>query len=232
MANQRQRSAVFAPEFMRRSAQTSAAPMSESNQAHWQQVYTKPLDSLSWTAAHLNTSLALLRAAGLRPGHRLIDVGSGASTLVDDLLASGFDELTCLDLSDAALHILQQRLGSNAARVQFLSGSVCTLALPQHAFDAWHDRAVAHFLTTESEMDAYRQQIQHALKPGGIAVLAGFAPDGPERCSGLPVCRRDEQALWALLGRDAFSLMAHQRDVHLTPSGRAQSFCFAAFRKH
>lgn len=205
--------------------------MTSPPQDHWQAVYQKPLSELSWTRPRLDTSLALLFRHGLAVNQALIDVGAGASTLVDDLLAAGVLQVTCLDWSKAALTQVQQRLGERAQSVRFIVDSVTTAALPAAAFDAWHDRAVAHFLTDPADQSAYRQQLQHALKPGGLAIIAGFAPDGPERCSGLPVVRRDEQALWDLVGREAFTLLEHCRERHLTPGGREQPFCYAIFRR-
>lgn len=205
--------------------------MSDVTQNHWQQVYEKPLDALSWTRPHLDMSLQLLTKHGLQTTHRVIDVGAGASTLVDDLLAAGVRSVTCMDLLDTALKITRDRLGANAREIHFLVGSIIDIDLPTDHFDFWHDRAVAHFLTDAAAQATYARQVQKTLKPGGIVIISGFAPDGPERCSGLPVCRRDEQDQWDLIGRDAFDLIDTTRDTHLTPAGREQRFCYGVFRR-
>ncbi|AVP97984.1 SAM-dependent methyltransferase [Ahniella affigens] len=205
--------------------------MSDVTENHWQQVYEKPLDALSWTRPHLDLSLRLLTKHGLQPAHHLIDVGAGASTLVDDLIAAGVRTVTCMDLSGTALNVARDRLGAHARDVHFLVGSIIEIDLPTTHFDFWHDRAVSHFLTDTAAQAAYARQVRKTLKPGGIVVLAGFAPDGPERCSGLPVCRRDAQDQWDLLGREAFELLDTAREIHLTPTGREQRFCYGVFRR-
>lgn len=205
--------------------------MSDVTENHWQQVYKKPLDALSWTRPHLDLSLQLLTKHGLQPAHHVIDVGAGASTLVDDLIAAGVHNVTCMDLSGTALNVTRDRLGARARDVQFLVGSIIDIDLPIDHFDFWHDRAVAHFLTVPADQAGYGSQVRKTLKPGGIAIIGGFAPDGPERCSGLPVCRRDEQDQWDLLGRDAFDLLDTTREFHLTPAGREQRFCYGVFRR-
>lgn len=201
-----------------------------SDPGHWQAVYRdKPADRVSWYAPHLDTSLRLLRAAGLGAGSRLIDVGGGASTLVDDALALGA-EVTVLDLADAALAISRARLGERAACVQWRTGDVCEVALPAAAFDFWHDRAVLHFLVDPGSAQRYVAQAAHALSPGGTLLVAGFAPDGPERCSGLAVARRDLAALDALFAH-AFERRGSERETHRTPAGGEQAFLYAWYRR-
>lgn len=198
---------------------------------HWQSAYAKPDDALSWTRAHLDTSLALLRAHGFAPGLRVVDIGAGRSSLVDDLLDAGLSRITLVDLSQAALDAVRERLGARAASVRFLAGDLRTLPLPAAGFDRWHDRAVAHFLTTPEDEAAYGTQVRHAVAPGGIVVIGGFAPDGPERCSGLPVQRRDAALMHDLVGREAFDCLDEVFEEHVTPAGRVQRFCFGVFRK-
>ncbi len=196
---------------------------------HWENVYRrKPADSVSWYRPHLDMSLALLAQAGLSPASRVIDVGGGASTLVDDLLARGTSQVTVLDLSASALAIARDRLGAAAASVQWLVGDVRDIALPPEAFDSWHDRAVLHFLTDEASTRRYADQVAAALRPGGHAVIGGFAPDGPERCSGLTVARRSAQDIAALLG-PRFVLRDERREVHATPGGGEQAFAWGCF---
>lgn len=196
-------------------------------QAHWQNVYrTRTADSVSWYRPHLEISLELLERAGVSVDSRLIDVGGGASTLVDDLLARGLGRITVLDLSAAALDVARTRLGERARDVAWRVDDVLTAALPAGGFDVWHDRAVFHFLTDPADAARYARQAALAVRPGGHAVIAGFAPDGPERCSGLPVARRSAQEIEQLLG-PAFRLLERRGERHLTPAGGEQSFEYA-----
>ncbi|MDY0021626.1 class I SAM-dependent methyltransferase [Arenimonas caeni] len=198
---------------------------------HWQDVYRrKPADGVSWYAPHLDTSLALLARAGLGPASRVIDVGGGASTLVDDLLARGVASVTVLDLSDAALAVARQRLGEVAARVHWLADDVRSAPLGEGAFDLWHDRAVLHFLTDPADADVYVRQARRALAPGGRLVIGGFAPDGPERCSGLEVARRSSEDIAALFG-DGFELLDSRREIHHTPGGSDQAFAWTVLAR-
>ncbi|HEY9144486.1 MAG TPA: methyltransferase domain-containing protein [Arenimonas sp.] len=155
---------------------------------------------MSWYRPHLETSLGLLQRAGLSPGSRVIDVGAGASTLVDDLVALGVAHVTVLDLSAKALSLARARVGERVDQVTWLPGDLLTVPLPRGGFDLWHDRAVLHFLTDAGDALRYAQRAAEALRPGGYAVIGGFAPDGPERCSGLTVARRSPEEVAALLG--------------------------------
>jgi len=198
--------------------------------AHWRAVYRdRPADRVSWYAPHLVTSLRLLRGAGLAAGSRLIDVGGGASTLVDDALALGA-AVDVLDLADSALAVAQERLGARAAQVQWRVGDVRDAALPPSHYDYWHDRAVLHFLTDTDAAGRYVAQLRRALKPQGHVLLAGFAPAGPERCSGLVVARRSVDELDALLGAD-FHRLATEHEAHRTPGGAEQAFLYALYRR-
>jgi ubiquinone/menaquinone biosynthesis C-methylase UbiE len=198
---------------------------------HWCTVYrTKESDAVSWFRPHLDVSLRLLDQAGLNSRSRLIDVGGGASTLVDDLLDRDVSRITILDLSDAALEVARQRLGDRGANVHWLVGDVTRVALPAGAFDYWHDRAVLHFLTLPDDAAAYVAQAYAALQIGGHAVIGGFASDGPQRCSGLPVARREAADIATLFGSE-FELIAEVREQHVTPTGAMQSFAYAVLRK-
>jgi SAM-dependent methyltransferase len=198
-------------------------------QDHWQAVYRdKPADRVSWYTPHLATSLRLLRQAGLAPGVRLIDIGGGASTLVDDALEQGAD-VSVLDLADSALAISRARLGPRAAAVHWLVGDVRHVALPD-GFDLWHDRAVLHFLSAPDDAQRYAQQAAQAVRRGGRLLVAGFAPDGPERCSGLTVARRSAEELDALLAPD-FARESSEREQHVTPAGNSQAFLYALYRR-
>ena len=198
---------------------------------HWQDVYrNKASDSVSWFRPHLETSLELLEGAGLAPASRVIDVGGGASTLVDDLLDRGLTALTVLDLSSQALAVARDRLGGRAAQVTWLAQDLLSAPLPAAGFDLWHDRAVLHFLTDPDAARRYAAQAAHALRPGGHAVIGGFAPDGPERCSGLAVARRSAEDIAALMGPD-FTLVAQRREQHTTPGGSPQAFAWALLQR-
>lgn len=202
-----------------------------TRRAHWNRVYSdrQPAE-LGWFQPRAETSLALIAALGLPPDAPLIDVGGGASVLVDDLLAAGYRELSVLDLSAAALAASRARLGAVAARIRWLEGDVTQLTLPKAGYALWHDRAVFHFLTEATQRQAYVAQAMRALRPEGHLLIATFADDGPTECSRLPVVRYDAAALAAEFG-SGFSLEQQQRDIHHTPSGGAQSFIYCLFRR-
>lgn len=198
---------------------------------HWEQVYaSKPAESVSWYQPHANLSLKLIEGAGLPVTAALIDVGGGASTLVDDLLERGFRDVTVLDVAASALESAKARLGHRAARVHWLEADVTKVDLPGHAYDVWHDRAVFHFLTDPEDRRAYVEAVLRAIKPGGHVIIATFAEDGPLKCSGLPVMRYSAAALHAELG-SGFALVAHERELHHTPFGTTQQFTYCCFRK-
>jgi len=202
-----------------------------TRETHWENVYsTRAPDAVSWYRPHLETSLELLELAGLAEGSRIIDVGGGASTLVDDLLDRGLRSITVLDISAAALDVSRRRLGPKAAEVRWLASDVTAAELPEGGFDLWHDRAVLHFLTDPHDAALYAAQAARAIRPGGHAVIAGFAPDGPEKCSGLPVVRRSAQEIAALLG-PSFTLLDERAERHVTPAGGVQSFAYALLRR-
>jgi ubiquinone/menaquinone biosynthesis C-methylase UbiE len=198
---------------------------------HWEKVYTtKATDTVSWFQPHAGLSLDLIEATGVSRDAAIIDVGGGASTLVDDLLANGYTDLSVLDLSAAALAAAQRRLGSRAARVQWIEADVTKADLPARRFDVWHDRAVFHFLTSAEDRAAYVQTVFRAVKPGGHVIVATFAEDGPNQCSGLPVMRYRADELHAEFG-EAFSLSSHQKEAHHTPSGKVQQFVYCYCRR-
>jgi len=200
-------------------------------QAHWQRVYeTRDPEAVSWFRPQLDVSLELLEQAGLAPDTRLIDVGGGASTLVDDLLARGLRDITVLDISAEALAVSRRRLAARANRVTWLAADVLAARLPAGAFDVWHDRAVSHFLTDDADLVRYAHQAARAVRPAGYAVIGGFAPEGPERCSGLPVARRSAEDIAVMLRPD-FELLDERRERHLTPGGTEQPFAWALLRR-
>ena len=197
---------------------------------HWNEVYaSKPVTEASWYQEHAQASLRLIAATGIAPDGAIVDVGGGASTLVDDLLARGYSNLSVLDLSAAALQVAQARLGPLAANVHWIEADVTHAALPQHAYDVWHDRAVFHFLTDAQARARYVETVTRSVKPGGHVIVATFADDGPDMCSGLPVVRYSAQQLQAAFG-DAFVLQHHEKESHVTPGGPVQSFVYCHFR--
>ena len=204
--------------------------MSIQRENHWQAVYrTKNATEVSWYAPHLDRSIELIREVAA-PGAEIIDVGGGASTLVDDLLAGGFSAITVLDISQAALDIAQHRLGVHGRSVRWIQADITTADLPAARYDVWHDRAVFHFLTETLDRRAYVETLKRSVKDGGHVVIATFALDGPPRCSGLDVVRYDGAALQRQLG-SPFELTRSFEESHATPAGKEQRFNFCRFRK-
>jgi len=198
---------------------------------HWEKVYTtKAADGVSWYQPHADQSMALIRASGAAQDAAIVDVGGGASTLVDDLLAEGFTELTVLDLSAEALAVSQRRLGAPARSVQWVVADITQATFAPHSIDVWHDRAVFHFLTSAQDREAYVRQVLHAVKPGGHVIVATFGANGPLQCSGLPVMRYAPDALHAEFGQ-AFALLSHHEQLHHTPFGTDQQFVYCMCRK-
>ena len=202
--------------------------MTEERREHWDRVYrTKRATEVSWYRAHLDTSLALIEQAAPDRTAAVIDVGGGESTLVDDLLARGYADVTLLDLSQAALEVTRERLGERGASVHWICGDATRVELPEARYDVWHDRAVFHFLTDAPARLAYVRQVARAVRPGGHVIVGTFGPEGPVQCSGLDVARYDAEGLHAEFGK-RFELLRHLEEVHQTPAGRAQQFvwCF------
>lgn len=198
--------------------------------AHWEKVYRdKGPDQVSWFQAEARLSQALIAQAAPDRHASILDVGAGASTLVDGLLELGYRRLTVLDLSAAALELTRRRLGAGAAHVTLLEADVLTAALAPAAFDVWHDRAVFHFLTDAAARSRYIAQVRHAVRPGGHVLVATFADDGPLRCSGLDVARYSADALHGVFGAD-FQLVTSTREDHVTPSGGHQAFVYCLCR--
>ncbi|MHC2464764.1 class I SAM-dependent methyltransferase [Bradyrhizobium embrapense] len=199
-------------------------------QSHWQTVYlTKGEQQVSWSQADPQPSLRLIESVAPGRDASIVDIGGGASRLVDALLASGFRDLTVLDLSEAALASARQRIGAAGAAVRWVADDA-TAWQPQQAFDIWHDRAAFHFLVAEGDRAAYLERLHRGVKAGGHAVIGTFALDGPEKCSGLPVQRYDPETLSRTIG-PAFELIAHEAHRHVTPWGATQSFQFSVLRR-
>ncbi len=197
-------------------------------QAHWNRIYRdRDPREVSWYQTRPDRSLELIAASGVGRDAGIIDIGGGASTLVDYLLRDGRSGLAVLDLSAAALAHARARLGPDAHKVEWLTGDV-TSFLPPRRFGLWHDRAVFHFLTEPADRQAYVSSLRRTLRPGGSVVMATFAVDGPRRCSGLEVMRHDRHSVRAALGED-FRLEQTRRETHLTPSGVEQRFVYFRF---
>jgi len=199
-------------------------------QLHWQNVYlNKGEQQVSWTQFDPQPSLGLVEKFAAGRSASIIDIGGGASRLVDALLAHGFAGITVLDLSEAALQSAKTRLGGQGASVRWVAADATAWQPPQ-PFDVWHDRAAFHFLVDAGDRAAYIDRLHAGVKPGGHAIIATFAPDGPEKCSGLPVQRYDCESLSNMVGGE-FALVEHQPHRHVTPWGAEQSFQFSVLRR-
>jgi len=199
-------------------------------QAHWEHVYqSKAADAVSWYRPHLERSMQLIRCAAPDLSASVIDVGGGESTLVDDLLAAGYRDITVLDISSTAIEVSKQRLGSDAERVAWLAADITEVELPEHRYDVWHDRAVFHFLTDPAQRADYVRQVTRSVKPGGHVIVATFGSDGPQKCSGLDVVRYDADALHDEFGA-AFQLLESTNELHETPFRSIQQFVYCLCR--
>jgi SAM-dependent methyltransferase len=198
---------------------------------HWENIYrTKAADAVSWYRPHLETSLTLIqRAAGSRNA-AILDIGGGASTLADDLLAAGFADVTVLDVSETALKVSQQRLAEAEKRVHWVIADFLDAELEPERYDICHDRAVFHFLGEAAERERYFQQIDRVLRPDGSLILATFAIDGPERCSGLVVSRYDVETMNRVAG-GRFTVVDSRRESHRTPWGSMQEMMYFMLRR-
>jgi hypothetical protein len=196
-----------------------------NRQEHWNQVYqTKATDDVSWYQRRPDVSLALIAASGAGKDTGIIDVGGGASTLLDCLFDEGFTHLAVLDLSGVALGHSRSRLGARAGAVEWFEADVTSFE-PPHRFGLWHDRAVFHFLTSADDRRGYVSTLRRTLQPGGAVVISTFALDGPPKCSGLDVVRYDEQSMLAELGAE-FELKEVRRETHITPWQSEQRFIY------
>lgn len=203
--------------------------MAEGRAAHWNQTYQHGAETRSWFQMEAAQSLHMIDLAGAGRDDAIIDVGGGASTLVDGLLARGYTDLAVLDVSPIALDVARSRLGQAARAVTWLCLDLLSWA-PQRTYVIWHDRAVFHFLTDQPDRAQYLRTLGQATTPGSRAVFGCFAPDGPDHCSGLPVARYDPESLIASLG-GGWKTIAVDREEHRTPNGSVQPFTWAAFRR-
>ncbi|MDQ1315210.1 MAG: SAM-dependent methyltransferase [Pseudomonadota bacterium] len=195
---------------------------------HWETVYgSKAVDQVSWFQPHAASSLRLIEECAGKDAH-IIDVGGGASVLVDDLLDAGYRNLTVLDLAESALAASRARLGERARSVQWIAADIIHAELPAARYDVWHDRAVFHFLTDPADRARYVEQMLKSVKPGGRVIVAAFGPGGPLQCSGLDVARYAPDALHAEFGGD-FRLLGHETEIHRTPAGKEQEFVYSYY---
>ncbi len=202
-----------------------------SQKDHWEEVYSiKPTVKLGWYQPQLQTSLSSIRGLSLTGDAPIIDVGGGASTLVDDLLDAGYRSITVLDISEKALSSVKARLGKRADLVTWLDGDITSVDLPTHYYELWHDRAVFHFLTAIEQRRRYRDKLLNALKPGGHLIIGTFAPEAPSKCSGLPVQRYSPEELEKTLEGE-FELKRHHKELHITPAGVEQMYLYCHFRR-
>ena len=198
---------------------------------HWETIYqTKDVHSVSWFQPEARESRDLITEFAPDRATPIIDVGGGASVLVDDLLAAGYADVTVFDLSETALEISRQRLGDRAAKVKWIAGDVRNAPLGDREYLLWHDRAVFHFLTDAADRQAYVAQVERTVRPRGYVLIATFAEDGPATCSGLPVVRYSAESLHSEFG-PAFRIVASAHEDHHTPAGREQSFLYCLCRR-
>jgi SAM-dependent methyltransferase len=201
-----------------------------SQAEHWDRTYARRApDEVSWYQPTPELSLELIEGAGVTASDPVLDAGGGASTLVGALVDRGFRDVTVVDLSQRALDMVRQRLGERDDGVRLLCGDVTRLELGG-PFRLWHDRAVLHFLIDAADRERYVAQLLRHVQPGGHVVLATFAEDGPERCSGLPVQRYDAERMQRTLGPE-LELLETRREVHRTPAGGEQRFRYGLFRR-
>tara|TARA_B100001013_G_scaffold248944_1_gene154499 strand:+ start:208 stop:828 length:621 start_codon:yes stop_codon:yes gene_type:complete len=201
-----------------------------STASHWEDIYaSKNLKNVSWFQSHPTQSLNIIHRSDIPKKANIIDVGGGASNLVEELLKEGYENISVLDISSNALTTTQRRLGERSKQVQWIIADVLTVDLPLQRFDLWHDRAVMHFLTNINDRKTYRSKVLASLKPGGFIAILSFAEDGPDHCSGLPVQRFSIDALTNEFGKN-FYLVAGEKFSHFTPSGMEQKFVFCLFQ--
>lgn len=203
--------------------------MSFNRKSHWERIYAKTIPTeVGWYQVEPAVSLELIASTGVGHSDKIIDVGGGASVLVDKLLCQGFQDLTVLDVSSKALDYAKERLGSEAEAVKWIEADVTEFELPEK-YDLWHDRAVFHFLTEGKDRKKYVQNMEEALNPGGHVIIAAFSIDGPLKCSGLNVERYSPEKMNNELG-DSFELVKATDEGHMTPWGKEQKYTYCYFK--
>jgi ubiquinone/menaquinone biosynthesis C-methylase UbiE len=199
--------------------------------SHWEHIYeTKAPTRVSWYQEHAQVSLQFILRAGIQKTDPIIDIGGGASTLADDLLAAGFENVSVLDVSAKALELARGRLGGRAVQVKWIEADITQADLPEDVYALWHDRAVFHFLTPTADRQRYIEVARRAIRQGGHIIVATFAPDGPDHCSGLEVMRYSPESLHDEFGAD-FQLVDSAGETHHTPFGTDQKFIYCYCRK-
>tara|TARA_R110002096_G_scaffold82336_5_gene191632 strand:+ start:1939 stop:2565 length:627 start_codon:yes stop_codon:yes gene_type:complete len=197
---------------------------------HWNRIYSgKTSAEMSWFQEHAECSLGLIQNMEIPTTASVIDVGGGESTLVDGLLAHGYNNITVLDLAKTALNKAKARLGKDAQKVKWLESNILDYEMPTHLYDVWHDRAVFHFLINNKDRQAYVNKVIQAVKPGGIVIMATFAKDGPTECSGLPVMRYTASELHNEFG-GRFDMLDQITESHYTPDGNEQKFIYCLYK--
>ncbi len=205
-----------------------AEPNDGNRKQHWEGVYRgKVEEAFSWFQLCPELSLALIQGLGIGKSDAVIDIGGGASRLADALLEEGFSDVTVLDIAASGLETARKRLGARADRVRWIEADV-TRWKPDAQYRVWHDRAVFHFLVDPADQAVYLRNLEAALLPGASVLIATFGPDGPERCSGLPVQRYSPESLALLLG-PRFRIQDFRHETHRTPSGALQRFQYSVF---
>ena len=201
------------------------------DKSHWEKVYeASDPTQVSWYQAEPRVSLHLIEKVAAGFDSPIIDVGGGASTLVDGLLDAGYRNVTVLDIAPTSLAIARQRLGERADRVHWMAADILDAELSEAAYEVWHDRAVFHFLTKPEDRQQYVDQLLRAVAPGGHVIVASFALEGPTRCSGLDVVRYSPVSMHSEFG-SSFRLIDSTREEHHTPSGRTQEFLYCLCRR-
>ncbi len=198
---------------------------------HWETVYqTKSDQQVSWYRQHLDNSLQLILNTGVGKEAAIIDVGGGSSTLIDDLLAHGFADVSVLDISAAALEKSKFRLGEKSTQIEWIEADITNISLPENHYDVWHDRAVFHFVTDAADRQKYVQLVMRSLKVGGHLIVASFGENGPLKCSGLDVVRYNPEKMHNEFGKE-FKMVKNLSETHETPFGTAQEFIYCYCRK-
>lgn len=196
----------------------------------WNNVYkSKDIDAVSWYADRLDTSLELIEKNCVQKENTIIDIGSGRSSLAYDLYNLGYNNLTLLDISEEAISQTLNRLGKLPVSIKTIIGNISKITTQENLYNLWHDRAVFHFLTEESQRNKYVQNLKRSLKKNGIAIIATFGPDGPDKCSGLNTMKYDKTTLHAELGDD-FQILGSKIDYHQTPFNTSQQFIYCWFK--
>jgi len=198
---------------------------------HWEQIYaSRSCRQVGWYAPHLDTSIKWIAELDLAAEDPIIDVGGGASTLVDDLLLAGHKNLTVLELSENAIAVSRERLGAKSDSITWLQQDVTQSELPSRHFNLWHDRAVFHFLTDPQQQQRYKDALLAALKVDGHFIIGVFDLEAPPQCSGLPVQRYSAEMLCSRFAKE-FRLKRHHHEIHRTPSGLEQSYVYCQFQR-